>query len=62
MLDKIILVACFIFIITGCSNTLINKQNAQELAHSILNVKASIGERKVRKVIFVPDKLVNFVV
>ena len=29
MLDKIILVACFIFIITGCSNTLINKQNAQ---------------------------------
>lgn len=29
MLDKIILVACFIFIITGCSNTLINKQNTQ---------------------------------
>lgn len=29
MLDKIILVAGFIFIITGCSNTLINEQNAQ---------------------------------
>jgi leucyl-tRNA synthetase len=40
----------------------VNKQNAQELAHSIPNVQASIGERKVRKVIFVPDKLVNFVV
>lgn len=29
MLGKIILVAGFIFIITGCSNTLINEQNAQ---------------------------------
>ena len=40
----------------------INKKSAEELAHSMPNVQASIGKRKVRKVIFVPDKLVNFVV
>ena len=40
----------------------IKKQNAEELAHSLPNVQTSIGERKIRKIIFVPDKLVNFVV
>jgi len=39
-----------------------DQSEVEEAARAVPNVAAAIGDRPIRKTIFVPDKLVNFVV